>query len=67
MPQSAPLSAGGGGNCYLGNAQIEVASFKKGLPLHETFIFKCLSQSVPEGCVQEDGQEHHLGEQEHIK
>ena len=35
--------------------------------IHETFIFKCLSQSVPEGCVQEDGQEHHLGEQEHIK
>ena len=24
-PQSARLSAGGGGNCYLGNAQIEVA------------------------------------------
>ena len=24
VPQSARLSAGGGGNCYLGNAQIEV-------------------------------------------
>ena len=27
-----PFECGGGGNCYLGNAQIEVASFKKGLP-----------------------------------
>ena len=28
-----PFECGGGCNCYLGNAQIEVASFKKGLPL----------------------------------
>ena len=32
VPQSARLSAGGGGNCYLGNAQIDVASYKKVLP-----------------------------------
>ena len=33
MPQSARLSAGGGCNCYLGNAQIEVGTYWKGLPL----------------------------------
>ena len=33
MPQSARLSAGGGCNCYLGNAQIEVAPCWKVLPL----------------------------------
>ena len=27
VPQSARLSAGGGCNCYLGNAQIEVATY----------------------------------------
>ena len=37
VPQSGRLSAGGGGgNCYLGNAQIEVGTNKKGLPLHCT-------------------------------
>ena len=38
VPQSARLSAGGGGNCYLGNAQIKWALIKKGLPL-ETTLF----------------------------
>ena len=33
VPQSARLSAGGGGNRYLGNAQIEVALTAKVLPL----------------------------------
>ena len=28
-----PFECGGGCNCYLGNAQIEVASYKKVLPL----------------------------------
>ena len=32
MPQSARLSAGGGGNYYLGNAHIEVALIVKVLP-----------------------------------
>ena len=27
VPQSARLSAGGGCNCYLGNAQIEVVTY----------------------------------------
>ena len=35
MPQSARLSAGGGGNRNLGKAQIEVALFLWGLPLVE--------------------------------
>ena len=30
-----PFECGGGCNCYLGNAQIEVASYKKVLPLYE--------------------------------
>ena len=33
VPQSARLSAGGGCNCYLGNAQIKWALIKKALPL----------------------------------
>ena len=33
VPQSALLSAGGGCNCYLGNAQIEVMLNSKVLPL----------------------------------
>ena len=33
MPQSARLSAGGGCNRYLGNAQIEVPLILMGLPL----------------------------------
>ena len=34
-----PVSVrGGGGNCYLGNAQIEVASYKKVLPLQSEGI-----------------------------
>ena len=39
MPQSARLSeGGGGGNRYLGNAQIDPTVFKLGLPLqHCTF------------------------------
>ena len=32
VPQSARLSAGGGGNGYLGNAQIEVTLTSKVLP-----------------------------------
>ena len=36
MPQGARLSAGGGCNCYLGNAQIEVETSWKGLPLQLT-------------------------------
>ena len=39
VPQSARLSAGGRCNCYLGNAQIEVASYGKGLPLTITHTY----------------------------
>ena len=35
VPQSARLSAGGGSNRYLGNAQIEVTLISVGLPLLE--------------------------------
>ena len=33
VPQSAPLSAGGGSNSYLGNAQMQSTSTNMGLPL----------------------------------
>ena len=40
MPQSARLSAGGGCNRNLGNAQIEVVPFWLGLPLVHVDIFR---------------------------
>ena len=46
VPQSAGLSAGGGGNRYLGNAQIEVTLTSKVLPLQFN-IYMC------QACVSE--------------
>ena len=47
VPQSARLSAGGGCNCYLGNAQIEVETSRKGLPLCPLFLHNCQSTTSP--------------------
>ena len=38
MPQGARLSEGGGGDCYLGNARIDPATFYVGLPLSATLV-----------------------------
>ena len=47
VPQSARLSAGGGCNCYLGNAQIEVGTYWKGLPLTSIItVFFLTAKSV---------------------
>ena len=39
VPECPFECGGGGGKCYLGNAQIEVASYGKGLPLTITHTY----------------------------
>ena len=49
MPQSARLSAGGGCNRYLGNAQIEVTLTSVGLPLllrQELTFAPCVNHNI---------------------
>ena len=67
MPQSARLSAGGGGcNRYLGNAQIEVTLFKEVLPL------RCWVEHVDQNQAERDeknypGRDNVLREEEFEK
>ena len=49
MPQSARLSAGGGSNGYLGNAQMNCYIFVLGLPLALLWVANLKSDSAVDG------------------